>query len=52
MFAYLEKEAGLLQTGMGRGEWKVGWRVVFRGAALHQRKGNSLFGTLAGGAGG
>lgn len=30
------------------GEWKVGWRVVFRGAALHQRKGNSLLGTLAG----
>ena len=34
----------------GGGEW--GWRVVLRGAALHQREGNSLFGTLAGGLGG
>lgn len=30
MFAYLENEAGLSQMGMGD-EWKVGWRVVFRG---------------------
>ena len=40
-----------LANGHGGDEWKVGWRVVFRGAALHQRKGNSLFGTLAGGYG-
>lgn len=57
MFAYLENKAELLQMGMGGGEggvggWTEGWRVVFRGAALHQRKGNSLFGTLAGGEGG
>lgn len=51
MFAYLENEAGLLQMGMGGwvDEWKVGWWEAFRGAALHQREGNSLFGTLAGG---
>ncbi len=52
MFAYLKNEAGLFQMGIGGDEWKVGWMVVLGGTALHQREGNSLFGTLAGGAGG